>query len=172
MSVVFPSGFVLEDLKREHRRAALASGQALVDGWLRGQALQSQAKRLTVTRVLAASDGMVAGFYTLAMGQVDFGELPSDLVRKLPRRALPVAVLAWLGVDAGFQGQGLGARLLAQALADCHAAGETFPFVAVVLDAVDQASKAFYAHWDFREVPGRPMKLYLTAAALNALMAR
>lgn len=170
MAVVLPTGFALEDLRRAHRRAAFASGHVLVDGWLHTQALQSQTKRLTVTRVLTAPDGGLAGYYTLAMGQVDFGELPAELVSKLPRRALPVAVLAWLGVDAAFQGQGLGARLLAQALADCHAAGETFPFVAVVLDAVDPASKAFYVHWDLREIPGRPMKLYLAMASLDALM--
>lgn len=171
MAVVFPAGLALEDLRRGHKRANFSSGQELVDAWLHTQALQSQTKRLTVSRVLATRDGVVAGYYTLAMGQVDFGELPADLVAKLPRRALPVAVLAWLGVDAAYQGQGLGARLLAQALSDCHAAGETFPFVAVVLDAVDAASKSFYAHWDVREVPGRPMKLYLTTASLNALMA-
>lgn len=171
MAVAFPSAFALEDLRREHRGAAFSSGQPLVDGWLHTQALQSQTKRLTVTRVLASANGTVAGYYTLAMGQVDFGELPVDLVAKLPRRALPVAVLTWLGVDSSHQGQGLGARLLAQALADCHAAGETFPFVAVVLDAVDPVSKAFYARWDFREIPGRPMKLFLTTTALNALMA-
>ncbi len=35
---------------------------------------------------------------------------------RLPRRVLPVAVLAWLGVSEGCQGQGLGRLLLAQAL--------------------------------------------------------
>lgn len=143
-----------------------------MDGWLRTQALQSQTKRLSVTRVLAAEAAAVAGYYTLAMGQVDFGDLPQELASKLPRRGLPVAVLAWLGVAAAQQGQGFGARLLAQALVDCHAAGETFPFVAVVLDAVDAESKAFYEHWDFREIPGRPMRLYLSATSLNALMTK
>ena len=33
---------------------------------------------------------------------------------------LPVAVLAWLGVDERRQGQGLGGLLLAQALCDCY----------------------------------------------------
>ena len=169
--VRFPAGLTLEDLRRGHPRAAFSCAQPLVDTWLHTQALQSQTKRLTVTRVLTDPVGVVAGYYTLAMGQVDFGELPPNVVAKLPRRALPVAVLAWLGVDTSYQGQGLGGRLLAQAMNDCHAAGETFPFVAVVLDAVDAKSKAFYAHWDFREVPGRPMKLYLPTTSLNALMA-
>jgi hypothetical protein len=60
--------------------------------------------------------------------------------------------------------------LLAKALADCYAASRTFAFVAVVIDCIDENAKAFYRHWDFREMPGHPLRLYLSAAALQALM--
>src|SRR5271157_3137293 len=73
----------------------------------------------------------IAGFFTLATGQVDFSDLPTDLARHLPRRTLPVAILAWLGVSKTHQRQGLGRLLLAQALLDCHEAGKTFAFIAV-----------------------------------------
>ena len=168
--VEFPQGFRREQLRREHGRAAFVSGQEAVDGWLTKQALQNQEKHLSVTRVLVDEEERIAGFYTLATGQVDFGDLPPDLVRKLPRRALPVAVLAWLGVDQRHHRKGLGTRLLAQALADCHAAGQTFAFVAVVLDCVDEAAKAFYQRRDFREMPGRPMRLFLPFSSLAKLM--
>jgi GNAT superfamily N-acetyltransferase len=140
-----------------------------VDEWLTRHALQNQKKHLSITRVLIAPDATIAGYYTIAMGQVDFGALPLDVAKTLPRRALPVALLAWLGIDSGFQGQGLGARLLARALADCHDASHTFAFVAVILDCVDEKAKAFYQHWDFREMPGNSMRLYLSAATLEAL---
>lgn len=100
------------------------------------------------------------------------GALPPELSKKLPKRIVPVAVLAWLGVDTRFQGVGLGGRLLAQALTDCHRASQTFPFVAVILDCVDDRARAFYQHWDFAELPGHPMRLYLSAQALDALMSR
>jgi GNAT superfamily N-acetyltransferase len=169
--VSFPSGLRLERLRREHRRAAFSSGQPAVDEWLAKQALQNQEKHLSVTRVLLDAQGDIAGFYTLATGQVDFGDLPQDIAKKLPRRALPVAVLAWLGVHQRHHRKGLGTRLLAQALADCHGASETFPFVAVILDCVDEPAKAFYERWDFREMPGRPMRLFLPVSALAKLMA-
>jgi GNAT superfamily N-acetyltransferase len=82
---------------------------------------------------------------------------------------LPVAVLAWLGVDRARQGQGLGRLLLAQALRDCWEAGKTFAFVAVILDCVSDAAKAFYRHWDFRELPGHPSRLFLSAQLLEAM---
>ncbi len=170
--VRFPEGFRLETLRREHPRPKFRSGQRQVDDWLATKALQHQEKRLSVTRVLLDGVGGLAGYYTLATGQVDFSELPADVVRRLPRRQLPVAVLAWLGVDQGFQGRGLGGLLLAQALRDCHDAGKTFSFIAVILDCVDDAAKAFYQRYDFQELPGHPYRLFLSAAQLDVLMER
>jgi hypothetical protein len=61
--------------------------------------------------------------------------------------------------------------LLAQALRDCHDAGQTFAFVAVILDCVDDAAKAFYRRYDFAELPGRANRLYLSSARLAAMVA-
>lgn len=157
-------------LERSHRRKAFDCGEAAVNDWLQARALQNQEKHLSATKVLQAADDTIAGFYTLATGQVDFGDLPVDVAKGLPRRALPVAVLAWLGVDQKFQGQGLGDRLLAQALRDCHAAGQTFAFVAVILDCLHDRAKSFYKRWDFQELPGYPYRLFLCASALQQLM--
>lgn len=168
--VVFPDGFRLATLERQHRRKKFDCGESAVNEWLRSHALQNQSKHLSTTRVLLHSDEAIAGFYTLATGQVDFGDLPVELVRRLPRRALPVAVLAWLGVDHRFQGQGLGDRLIAQALRDCHGAGQTFAFIAVILDCLNEKAKAFYQRWDFQELPGHPYRLFLSADLLESLM--
>ncbi len=168
--VIFPAGLSLELLVRSHPRAEFDCGQDDVNDWLRTKALQHQEKRLSSTKVLLDQHQSIAGFYTLATGQVDFNDLPSDLVRKLPRRALPVAVLAWMGVDTNCQGKKLGHRLLAQALRDCFTAGQTFAFVAVILDCVDDRAKSFYRRWDFNELPGNPYRLFLSSQALAAMM--
>lgn len=168
--VQVPPGYRFEGLERRHARDAFSSGQAAVDRWLKEQALQSQEKQLTSTRVLLDSEGAIAGYFSLATSQVDFVDLPSEISRKLPKRALPVAVLAWLGVAKRLQGQGLGQLLLAQSLNDCFLAGKTFPFIAVVLDCVDEAAKQFYLRWDFRELPGRPMRLFLSSRELKAMV--
>jgi GNAT superfamily N-acetyltransferase len=166
----FPEGHRLDRLARSHPRARFASGQASVDDWLATKALQHQDKHLSTTRVLVAPDGEIAGYYTLATGQIDFSDLPAAEAKKLPRRALPVAVLAWLGVSRDRQGLGLGRSLLAQALRDCYDAGQTFPFIAVILDCIDDAAKAFYRHYDFEEMPGHALRLFLTAKRLQAMI--
>jgi ribosomal protein S18 acetylase RimI-like enzyme len=168
--VQLPPGIRLEMVCRGHPRASFDCGHDLVNEWLAKNALQNYQKRLSVTKVALDPSGSIAGFFTLATGQVDFGELPAALVKRLPHRALPVAVLGWLGVDRRYGGRGLGTRLVAQALADCFSAAQTFAFVAVLLDCVDERAKRFYQRWDFEELPGRPMRLFLSYATLAALM--
>ncbi len=170
--VALPPAFSLERLQRSHQRRTFDCGQSEVNDWLHTKALQHQDKRLSATRIILDRDGAIAGFYTLATGQVDFGDLPTELARKLPRRALPAAILAWLGVSVAYQGRTLGDLLLAQALRDCYEAGQTFAFVAVILDCVDDRAKTFYQRWDFAELPGNPYRLFLSSQILTAMMTR
>ena len=168
--VGFPGGLHFERLKREHPRRQFSCGQQKVDDWLRTRAWQHQKKHLSVTKVLLDANARIAGYYTLATGQVDFRDLPADATKRLPRRTLPAAVLAWLGVSSDYQGQGLGQLLLAQALRDCYEAGETFAFVAVILDCLGDVAKAFYRKWDFQELPGHPYRLFVSYRQFEAMM--
>jgi len=166
----FPAGFRLEGLRHNHDRRSFRCGENAVEEWLASKALQHQEKHLSATKVLLDAQNKITGYYTLATGQVDFSDLPTDLRRGLPRRLLPVAILAWFAVGSDRQGQGLGTYLLAQALRDCYEAGKTFAFVAVLLECINDAAKAFYLKREFKEVPGRPYRLYLSAKRLEAMM--
>jgi GNAT superfamily N-acetyltransferase len=168
--VRLPYGFRLERLAKAHPRKSFFCGQPEVDVWLKTKALQHQEKHLSVTKMLIDGSGMIAGYYTVATGQIDFGDLPDEVTRKLPRRMLPVALLAWLGVARECQGEGLGRLLLAQALRDCYEAGQTLAFMAVILDCVDDAAKAFYRQFDFAELPGHPYRLFLPFRLLEKMV--
>lgn len=168
-AVRFPPGYRIEPLRRYHPRSGFHSGQAQVDDWLANKALQNQDKHLSATKVLIDPVGTIAGFYTLATAQVDFADLPPELFRRLPRRNLPVAVLAWLGIRDTDQDAGHGRRLLAQALKDSYDAGQTFPFVAVILDCIDDRALSFYRRWDFRPLPGHHYRLFLSWSQLQAM---
>ena len=169
-SVRFPDGFRLEPLRRDHPRPGFQCGEPAVDDWLKTRALQQQNKHLSVTKVLLRADARIAGIYTIATGQVDFGDLPPRLTKRLPHRALPVAVLAWLGVDHRDRRRGLGRLLLASALRDCYDAGRTFAFLAVILDCMSDSAKEFYQQWDFRELPGYRNRLFLSWNQLAGMM--
>ena len=168
--VHFPAGYQLLNLQPAHPRRTFQSGEVSVDDWLTTKAVQHQEKHLSVTRVIIDGAGLIAGYYTLATGQVDFNDLPAELSKRLPRRLLPVAVLAWLGVSLDRQGRGLGRLLLVQALRDCYEAGRTFAFIAVILDCVNDAARSFYQQWDFQELPERPYRLFLSTKQLETMM--
>lgn len=171
-SVPWPDGFSIEQLNARHRRSAFISGVDTVDDWLKKRARQAQDKRLSITRVLVHSPDTIAGFYTLAMGHVSFDELPFETARKLPATLLPIITLAWLGLATLYQGKGLGKRLLAQALLDCHRTGQVMPYVAVLLDCATKDVKSFYQRYDFQELPGHPMTLMLPWKLLDSMMRR
>lgn len=168
---ILPAGYRLERLAKSHPRKRFCSGEPSVDDWLHTKSLQQQSKRLSSSTVLLDPMGEIAGYYTLATGQVDFGDLPIDITKRLPKRVLPVAVLAWLGVSQVHQGHGLGKLLLTQAICDCHEASHTLPFVAVVLDCVSPAAKVFYERFGFQQMPGDPFRMYISADRLAAILA-
>lgn len=165
----FPEGWFIKTLDKSHPRTRFASGNEDADAWLKKSALQSQSKHLTTTKVLSDAERRIIGFYSLSFSEIDFSDLPADLAKKLPRRQLPVAVLAWLAVDQTFQGRGIGQRLLATSLVDCYEASRTFAFIALLLDCVDERAKRFYQRYDFAELPGYPMRLYLPFKTLEML---
>ena len=169
-SVNLPDACHWQRLAKSHPRKNFSSGQTEVDDWLKTKALQHQEKHLSVTKVLIDPSGRIVGYFTLATGQVDFGDLPPETAKKLPRRMLPIAMLAWLGVALDSQGKGLGRTLLAQALRDSYDASQTFAFIAVILDCVDDAAKAFYQRFDFEELPGYPYRLFLPFSLLEKMM--
>jgi ribosomal protein S18 acetylase RimI-like enzyme len=74
-----------------------------------------------------------------------------------------------MGVDRSFQGRGIGNHLLATALVDCYQASQTFAFIALILDCIDEHAKRFYQRFDFAELPGYPMRLYLPFKSLESL---
>jgi GNAT superfamily N-acetyltransferase len=171
VSVVFPDGLTTEPLGAGHKkaRAAFDCGVDEVNNWLRAQAWQSQQKNLSSTTVLVDEGGVIAGFYTVAIGLVDFSLLSDQLAKGLPKRHLPVMTFAWLGVDKNFQGQALGERLLAHALLRCQRAAELAGFIGVVVDCLNEGAKRLYQRFDFDQFPGHPMKLFLPKALLDKL---
>lgn len=171
MSVAFPDGLKTESLGIEHRKARAAFDCCVkeVNDWLRAQAWQSQQKNLSSTTVLVDNTGVIAGFYTIAISTVDFSLLSEELAKGLPKRHLPVMTFAWLGVDRKFQGRRLGERLLADALLRCQQAGVLAGFIGVVVDCLSDQVKRLYQRFDFAELPGHPMKLFLPKSLLDKL---
>ena len=166
-----PAGFTLELLDRRHRRKRFASGDPRVDEWLIHKAIGAMEKNTSTTRVLVASDGSIAGYYTLANTAFEVSLVPAELFGgRAPTKAPPTLTLAWVGVDQAFVGQGLGTRLFARALADGVQVYHLVRFIAVIVDAITPQSAAFYQKHGFVPVPGTTDKFYMPATTLMQLV--
>ncbi len=136
---------------------------------LKKSALQSQAKHLTTSKVLLDEARTIAGFYSLAFSQVEFLGLAAELTQNCLADNASRVWLGWLGVHQSFQGRVLASVCWPPSLIDCYQASETFAFIAVILDCVDENAKRFYTAIHFAELPGYPMRLYLPFKSLEAL---
>jgi GNAT superfamily N-acetyltransferase len=147
-------------------RSTFCSGSAPLDQYLRKQVTQDVRRRVAACFVALAGDRRVTGYYTLATASVPLADLPADMAGKLPRHAaVPAIRLGRLAVDHAFKGQGLGGALLINALRRATRS-EIAAFVLIV-DAKDATAATFYRHYEFIELAGSPLQLFLPLATVR-----
>ena len=154
-------------------------GDADYDLFLQRYAGQNQ-DRLFVGTTYAALDGpRVVGYVTVAVGQIDRDDIPSQAQGDLPRYPLPVLRLARLAVDEAFQGRGLGRRLAAYAFAVALQVRAAAGCIGVVVDALPDRV-GFYADLGFVELEltsgqsplrPRPVAMFLPLSSVEAALA-
>ena len=151
---------------------AFHCGEPHLDDYIRRYA--SQDVRRQVGRVFVATPRgdyrCLVGFFSLNAGSVSCEDLPREMARKLPRYPGPVALLGRLAVDRGFHGQGLGSVLLSDACHKVVQASQALAVAAILVDAKDAAAGAFYHHFGFLRLPGRPDRLILPSNILYKLV--
>jgi len=158
----------VEALGAHHDRSRFESGVEPLDRYFRTQAGQDARKNLAAPFVLCLPDGTIAGYYTLSSTSVRLGELPDQIVRKLPRYPLvPATLIGRLAVDRRQQGKGYGRFLLADAL--CRATRSEIASFAVIVDAKGDNARRFYERESFLPFPDQPMKLFRPMADIRRL---
>lgn len=129
-----------------------SSGTELIDRWV---ATRARHAREAGTAVVYASfcGKTLAGFYTLSAQSVLRASTSGWLARNAPLQ-IPVILLGMLGVDARYQGQGLGRDLLLDAVHRSELVAEHIGARALVVDPIDESARRFYEHFGFSPVPG------------------
>ena len=105
-------------------------------------------------------DGRVVGFHTLASATVEHAGTSGRVRRNMPDQ-VPVILLSRLAIDRKEQGQGLGAALLRDAVTRAVAAAEIIGVRALLVHALHEQARAFYAHFHFEPSPTDPQHLLL-----------
>ena len=153
--------FLIEPLTPSHDRTEFTCGVDILDRYFRQQVGQDVRRRATACFVAReiATDRM-AGFYTLAAGGILLGEMPAQLVKRLPRYpTVPVARLGRLAVALAFHGLKLGGALLWDAVE--RASRSDVAVYALVVDAKDEQAQSFYLHHGFVALPHASRTLVL-----------
>jgi GNAT superfamily N-acetyltransferase len=108
----------------------------------------------------------------LSAASIAFVDLPPEETKRLPRYpTLPAVRIGRLAVDERFQGRGLGAALLMDAVArTMHTDAAVFT---LLVDAKNDRALAFYRRYGFRTLVSQPRTLFLPlATAQKALEPR
>jgi GNAT superfamily N-acetyltransferase len=162
----------IEPLGPHHDRAAFSCGNDSLDRYLREQASQDARRSAAAPFVLVSTTepNTVAGYYTLSSHSIDLGEVPAHVARKLPRYPLvPATLLGRLAVYRRYKGQGLGERLLMDALRRALTQSAQIAAASVTVDAIDDPAACFYRHFGFIPFPDRPDRLFLLMKTIAAL---
>jgi GNAT superfamily N-acetyltransferase len=148
----------IEKLRRNHPVDAFDCGQEALNGWLRKHALQNQGAGSAQTYV-GLADGAVIGYYSLAVGQIEYLDAPERLQKGLARHPVPIMLLARLAVDKAWQKQGVGRALLRDAVLRTLQAAEIAGIRAMAVHAKDEQARRYYEQFDFAASPTDPLHL-------------
>ena len=154
------SGFRTEKLRRDHPIDAFTCGSPDLDRFLIRHALTSQQANASQTYV-GLHDSEIVGFHTLVVGEVVYADAPERLTKGLARHPVPIMLLARLAVSTAWQGRGIGAGLLKDAMRRTLQAADIAGIRAFAVHAKDDAVRRFYAHFGFGAAPTDPLHLYV-----------
>lgn len=163
MSRLKRAEYTIIPLESKHDRNAFSCGNDALDRYLREQVSQDVKKRVATVFVLTKGSGNpIIGYYTLAAGNVDLGEWPEALKKKLPLYpVIPVTLLGRLALDKKYHGKKLGEHILMDALWRCLTATRKIASMAVIVDAIDGKALRFYEHYGFHRFPRESNRLFL-----------
>lgn len=137
-----------------------------MDDWLRRRALINQTTGASRTFVVTNESRQVLAYYALAAGAVSHQGPPGTIRRNMPD-PVPVMVLARLAVDQRLQGRQVGGALLKDALQRAVSVAQNIGVRALLVHALNERARQFYAHYGFVPSPANPMTLMLPLHGRN-----
>ncbi len=163
---------LIEPLGKSHDRAAFSCGQPTLDTYLKEAAGQDMRKRTAIAYVLTdEGHRVICGYYTLSASSAPLGEFPHEITKRLSKYPdVPVTIIGRLAVSLEHQKKGHGESLLMDALRVSFENSFRIASAAVVVDAKNEASAAFYRRFGFIPVGARPLRLLIPMKTIEHLL--
>lgn len=163
------SNLRVEKLNRQHAVETFDCGDVALNRFLIRFALPNQMANASQTYLGIADNDTIVGFYTLVVGEVRYEHAPERMTKGLARHPVPIMLLARLGVDLAWQGKGVGAGLLRDAVLRTLQAADIAGIRALVVHAKHDAARSFYERYDFESSPTDPLHLFALLKDLRSL---
>jgi predicted N-acetyltransferase YhbS len=159
-----------EPIAEHHDLEGFESGEPDLDRWLRKRALANERESASRTFVVCSAKTVV-GYYCLAAGSVAHADAPGSVRRNMPQ-PIPVIVLGRLAVDQKWQGKGIGAGLLKDAVLRSIRISRELGARALLVHAISESAREFYSRFGFVESPINRMTLMLNLGKIVSLEAK
>lgn len=162
-----------ERLTAEHDVSVFRNGRhPSLDDWLRDRALASEGlSARTYVISAAANASRVVGYYAISTAMEQRIALPAARLRRGMPEQVPLLLIGRLAIDASYQGRGIGADLLADALRRCLAASDIVGARGVLAHAIDDEAVGFYRRHGFLSSPLGERVMVLPIETVRALFA-
>lgn len=158
----------IEKLHQQHQLEAFDCGNEELNRFLVRYALANQRANASQTYV-ALADGLVIGFYSLVVGEVEYDDAPERLAKGLARHSIPVMLLARMGVDTAWQGQRIGAGLLKDAMRRTLQAADIAGIRAFIVHAKNEQVRDWRQRFSLLPSPTDPLHLYVLVKDLKRI---
>ncbi|MDZ4783326.1 MAG: GNAT family N-acetyltransferase [Bryobacteraceae bacterium] len=157
-------------LASQHDRSSFDCGHPFLDNWLKRNAGQFDRRDLARTFVATWEDEVrVLGYYSMSNHHVTRAQMSDDESRGLPNIDIPMLLLGRLAVDRVAQGQGLGKRLLLDALSRSRRIADEIGIRGLEVHAIDDRAADFYRHYGFRSFQDDDRHLFIAISAIRKL---
>ena len=156
-----------QPLSDQHDLSQLDCEEPSLNDWLRRRARANQVTGASRTFVVCECPSLVVGYYCLSACSVSHEQATSSLRRNMPD-PIPMMLLGRLAVDRSWSGRGLGGGLLKDAVLRTAQVAEQAGVRGILVHAISDNAKRFYAKWGFAESATDPMTLMIRLSDLIA----
>lgn len=160
--------FNIEKLARHHAVDDFDCGDEALNRFLSRFAFPNQQASASQTYV-GMADSLIIGFYTLVVSEVSYDDAPERLKKGLARHPVPLMLLARLAVSQAWQGKGVGAGLLKDAMRRTLQAADIGGIRALAAHAKNDTARDFYEHFGFISSPTDPLHLFILIKDLRRM---
>ena len=161
--------FAFEPWAAHHNRKAFDCGEPSLNTYLQRYARQNAERNLAITHVAvdAAQPSVILGYYTLLSRAVERDLFPR--ASTLSPDGVGVVLLGRLAVATSARGQRIGTAMLLRACRQTETAARNIGINALVVYALNERVRDWYAAFGFKTLLDDPHHLYLSIDTIREL---